>query len=193
MPTYLEEWIDLVDRIVETDILEPFDQKEMISSIIKNPLPLDRTAGRDFQFMEQLEQTSEETKTDVVCCTVTVSESCGIYCANAATGMGKTHLVYLLGETRYMVIIRAMEQGTDHISEPWNLLSREIQQQLPRNGKEEHRDKEVVVETATKMIYLLLLCYLDLSLIVIDFYLLLLLLLRIICKTEKTSSTQGPQ
>jgi hypothetical protein len=122
MSTYLEEWIDLVDRIVETDIVESFNQKEVISSIINNPLPLDRTAGRDFQFMEQFVLTSETTRMNLFHCTIRTSrtEYRGIYCANGATGMGKTHLAYSLGETGYVVMIRAMEQGTDHISEPWS-------------------------------------------------------------------------
>jgi hypothetical protein len=178
MSLYLEEWKKFIDKVVHTDILATFDQKQVISRFIKNPLPLDRVnvdAEGAVNFFEQLVRTSESVREKILCSFVSTGDpQLGrIFCASGATGMGKTHIAYVLGKSRYTIIVRVIEHIQDHqsgrapLTEPWKLLNDEIAQ-MHNVWKEFRSDRSFNSDEAEIAIYLLLLCYLDLSLIAIE-------------------------
>jgi hypothetical protein len=169
-------WQSFAERIVTRDILFDFDQKE-ISKLIKNPLPLDRSNVIDpkrIELFEQLVRTPEELQENIGKSFVSRGDAqrINIFCASGATGMGKTHTAYVLGRITYTAIIRVIKhqwgQPSGIFAKPWELLILEmieIEQLKTRNSG----DNQFYSNIAESTVSLLLLCYLDLSLNLIDY------------------------
>lgn len=156
----------LIEDIPERDKrLE--NQRNKVCNYLKNPLPLDSSAGRIILHTQELKSVGDDAERffkQISMSTAKSAQDRCVFCVAATSGIGKTHLAYATGKLLTTIVIRvAKKPDPCHpYSAPWSLLARNI--------KKLDTETRGAVDPTLALMYvkLLICCYVDATLIALE-------------------------
>ncbi len=163
----INDFVQKITADVGSTVLDEQRRKFKCGNLLKNPLPLDTASHPNREdLMLQLIHTvglnplklAHESMSNADC------QSRNVLCSVAASGMGKTHMVYSLGLSKraYCIMIR-VGTPTGQLSKPWQSLVEENE----REKKRCRMESTDLASLCMHYIHVLILCYMEVTCMVI--------------------------
>jgi hypothetical protein len=164
----IKHFVFLIADDVGQNVLAKQRDLYKCGDFLNNPLPIDTasTPNRAEVLLQLLHTVGDNPLKQAYLLQSVECQSANVLCSVAASGIGKTHMVYALGLSDVYAIVIRVGLQTGGLSQPWSTLKTNIEEVYRHSGDQSLNLDRVSI--CMSFIRLLILCYVDITIKVIS-------------------------